>query len=73
MGQDGERYSPAEGARRLAGRVTCTPTLRLMLICPADTRLWAALQNISGGIWRGCVYDVDKIIERLGGNSHAAP
>lgn len=28
---------------------------------PADTRLWAALQAASGGVWSGCVYDVDKI------------
>jgi putative YjhG/YagF family dehydratase len=32
---------------------------------PADTRLWAALQEASGGIWAGCVYDVDAIIETL--------
>jgi len=30
---------------------------------PDDTKLWAELQSISGGIWKGCVYDVDKIIE----------
>lgn len=30
---------------------------------PSDTRLWAALQRASGGIWAGCVYDVDKIID----------
>jgi dihydroxyacid dehydratase/phosphogluconate dehydratase len=29
---------------------------------PADTRLWAALQNASGGPWRGSVYDVDRIV-----------
>ncbi len=29
---------------------------------PDDTRLWAALQQASGGTWAGCVYDVDKII-----------
>jgi putative YjhG/YagF family dehydratase len=34
---------------------------------PADTRLWAALQNASGGTWGGCVYDVDAILGRLGG------
>ncbi|MBK5297491.1 MAG: dihydroxy-acid dehydratase, partial [Vicinamibacteria bacterium] len=33
---------------------------------PADTRLWAALQNASGGTWGGCVYDVDSIVSRLG-------
>jgi putative YjhG/YagF family dehydratase len=32
---------------------------------PADTRLWAALQNASGGVWGGCVYDADKVAERL--------
>ncbi len=29
---------------------------------PDDTRLWAALQNASGGTWGGCVYDVDSIV-----------
>jgi putative YjhG/YagF family dehydratase len=29
---------------------------------PGDTRLWAALQDISGGTWAGAVYDVDKIL-----------
>jgi putative YjhG/YagF family dehydratase len=33
---------------------------------PADTRLWAALQNASGGSWGGCVYDVDRIVALLG-------
>ena len=32
---------------------------------PADTRLWAALQEVSGGTWGGCVYDVDAITARL--------
>ena len=32
---------------------------------PADTRLWAALQAASGGVWAGCVYDADKIIDVL--------
>jgi putative YjhG/YagF family dehydratase len=32
---------------------------------PDDTRLWAALQSVSGGIWKGSVYDVDRIIEVL--------
>jgi putative YjhG/YagF family dehydratase len=27
-----------------------------------DTRLWAALQRVSGGVWAGCVYDVERII-----------
>ena len=32
---------------------------------PADSRLWAALQRASGGTWRGCVYDVDRIVAAL--------
>jgi hypothetical protein len=27
--------------------------------------LWAALQQASGGVWSGCVYDVDRIIALL--------
>ena len=32
---------------------------------PADTRLWAALQAVSGGTWGGCVYDVEAIVAAL--------
>ena len=32
---------------------------------PDDTRLWAALTAASGGAWRGCIYDVDRIIALL--------
>jgi putative YjhG/YagF family dehydratase len=41
------------------------PDLRLNPDLPEDTRLWATLQNISGGTWGGCVYDVDAILARL--------
>jgi hypothetical protein len=29
---------------------------------PDATRLWAAFQTVSGGVWGGAVYDVDKIL-----------
>ena len=32
---------------------------------PDDTRLWAALQEIGGGTWGGCVFDVDAIVQTL--------
>jgi putative YjhG/YagF family dehydratase len=32
---------------------------------PDDTRLWAALVHASGGIWGGCIYDVDAITTLL--------
>jgi dihydroxyacid dehydratase/phosphogluconate dehydratase len=38
---------------------------------PDDTRLWAALQQASGGTWGGCVYDVDRIIEVIGAGVEA--
>jgi putative YjhG/YagF family dehydratase len=41
------------------------PSLRPDPRVPADTRLWAALQNASGGSWGGCVYDADRITQLL--------
>lgn len=35
------------------------------LLLPDETRLWAALQARSGGIWGGCVYDVNHLVEVL--------
>ena len=32
---------------------------------PDDTRLWARLQDVSGGTWGGGVYDPDRIAETL--------
>lgn len=37
------------------------PEVRVHPDLPADTRLWAHLQNASGGSWGGCVYDVDSL------------
>jgi putative YjhG/YagF family dehydratase len=51
-----------EAARVLATR-PLHPDLRPHAQLPDDTRLWAALQQASGGTWAGCVYDVDRIIE----------
>ena len=34
---------------------------------PADTRLWAALQELGGGTWGGCVYDPDAILQKITG------
>ena len=55
---------PAEGVRILARRLP-HPDLRPAEGLPADTRLWAALQQASGGTWGGCVYDVERIVELL--------
>lgn len=53
-----------QGTRLLADR-TSHPDLQPDVNLPDDTRLWAALQNVGGGTWGGCVYDVDKIIAKL--------
>jgi dihydroxyacid dehydratase/phosphogluconate dehydratase len=55
---------PVRGAQLLASR-SSHPALSSHPDLPDDTRLWAALQNISGGTWGGCVYDVDLIVEKL--------
>ena len=64
MGEGG--LTPEEGARVLAEREP-HPGLAPHPDLPADTRLWAALQQAGGGTWGGCVYDVDRIVERFAG------
>ena len=64
IGTEDKTLSYEESARILAERETndeVSPDKNL----PDDTRLWAALQDVSGGTWRGCIYDVDRIIETL--------
>jgi putative YjhG/YagF family dehydratase len=57
-------FGPDEGTRVLAERPT-PDWLRADPRLPDDTRLWAALQAVSGGAWAGSVYDVDRILETL--------
>lgn len=38
---------------------------------PEDTRLWAALQDVSGGTWGGCVFDTDTILRVLAAGKKA--
>jgi xylonate dehydratase len=54
-----------EAAQRLLDLRPPHPDLHPHEKLPDDTRLWAALQAVSGGTWTGCVYDVDKIIAAL--------
>ncbi len=39
------------------------PNLAPDPLLPPETRLWAALQDVSGGTWAGAVFDVDRILE----------
>jgi xylonate dehydratase len=63
IGEDGT-LSPESGAELLAKR-SPHPLLRPNAALPDDTRLWAALQQLGGGTWGGCVYDVDAIVSAL--------
>jgi putative YjhG/YagF family dehydratase len=60
----GSEGTPQAGSALLAAR-PLRHDLQPHPDLPADTRLWAALVQASGGIWGGCVYDVDAILTRL--------
>jgi putative YjhG/YagF family dehydratase len=64
VGADGRTFSPEDGARVLAARPP-RPDLAPDPALPDDTRLWAALQNASGGAWGGCVFDLTSIAKIL--------
>ena len=62
VGEGSKMFGAEEGARVLGERhaeTSVDPEL------PAQTRLWAALQDASGGPWGGCVFDVEAIERRL--------
>jgi len=59
-----------EGSRILTERpprpdLTADPSL------PDDTRIWAALQEVSGGTWGGAVYDAEAILRVIAAGKHA--
>jgi len=66
VGHGAELFGAAEAARVLAAR-PMRPDLEPDPALPPETRLWAALQQVSGGTWGGCVYDTDAILKALGG------
>jgi len=70
VGEDGHRLSHSEGERVLAAR-HARPDLAADPALPDDTRLWAALQDVSGGPWGGSVYDVDTILRVLDAGKRA--
>jgi xylonate dehydratase len=64
VGAGGRRLTREESTSLLASR-TPHEGLRPHPLLPDDTRLWAVLQQASGGTWGGCVYDVDAILEAI--------
>jgi len=71
VGDRASRMTYDEAARALAVRQP-RPDLSADPRLPADTRLWAALQDASGGVWGGCVYDADEIVARLAAGKQSA-
>jgi dihydroxyacid dehydratase/phosphogluconate dehydratase len=63
----------AASAARLLERRSPHPGLAPRPDLPADTRLWAVLQEASGGIWAGCVYDPERIAKAVGRSRRRPP
>ncbi|WP_437230302.1 YjhG/YagF family D-xylonate dehydratase [Planctomicrobium sp. SH661] len=64
VGTPEQPLTPEEGAAVLAARepaIPLTPDPDL----PNDTRMWALLQQLSGGTWGGCVYDATALENAL--------
>jgi len=63
-GAGDEQYDADWGEALLARRVMRDDLAEADGLPPA-TRLWAAMQSVSGGTWGGCVFDVDAIVSKL--------
>jgi dihydroxyacid dehydratase/phosphogluconate dehydratase len=70
VGENGQVVGPVEGDRILAAR-GLRGDLAPDPLLPPDTRLWAALQDVSGGTWGGSVYDVDEILRVMAAGRRA--
>ncbi|MEC7556309.1 MAG: YjhG/YagF family D-xylonate dehydratase, partial [Planctomycetota bacterium] len=62
VGEGDERFDAQEGQARLETRPP-RPDLAADPDLPPETRLWALLQQLSGGTWGGCVYDPDALAD----------
>jgi putative YjhG/YagF family dehydratase len=70
VGDKTGEFGAEAGAKALAARPP-RDDLSADSRLPADTRLWAALQQVCGGTWGGCVYDVDRILAVLAAGHRA--
>jgi len=62
VGESGTAVNIEQGDRILSERRP-RPDLAPDPSLPNDTRIWAALQDVSGGPWGGAVYDPEAILE----------
>ena len=70
VGELGVVVSADEGSQILDKR-HARPDLAPDPSLPSDTRLWAALQDVSGGSWGGAVYDCDAILKVIAAGKRA--
>ena len=62
VGENFVEQGVEEGSRILGDR-KARPDLAADAALPDDTRIWAALQDVSGGTWGGSVYDAEQILK----------
>ena len=72
VGHGDKAWTAEEAAAVLEERPT-NPAIGPDDALPADTALWARLQSVSGGLWGGCVYDVESIAAALGAGAVDTP
>ena len=70
IGENGNKYDVNWGIDELERR-DLPSNLHPHPHIPNDSRLWAALQDASGGTWGGCVFDVDSILKTLAAGKKA--
>jgi dihydroxyacid dehydratase/phosphogluconate dehydratase len=64
IGENFVEQSASDGSSILAAREVRSD-LAADAALPDDTRIWAALQDASGGTWGGAVYDAESILRTL--------
>ncbi len=70
VGEERSVSSIEDGSRILAARPS-RPDLAPDASLPDDTRIWAALQDVSGGTWGGAVYDAEAILRVVAAGTKA--
>ena len=70
VGENAVAATIEDGSRILSTRQP-RPDLAADPSLPDDTRIWAALQDVSGGTWGGSVYDPEAILRTLAAGKKA--
>ena len=70
VGENFTALGVEEGSRILEDRPAPTG-LAVDAKLPDDTRIWAALQDVSGGTWGGAVFDAESILRTIAAGKQA--